>query len=111
MSASRRLLPALWLVCGLIHVAWAEPSKPPLSVVQTIPLPGVERRIDHFAIDPAGKRLFVSALGNHTLEVLDVDAGKRITSIRGLNEPQGIAYLPALHRIVVAMRGGAVAAF
>src|SRR5213078_886635 len=38
----------------------------------------VERRIDHFALDPAGKRLFVAALGNGTLEVLDVDAGKRI---------------------------------
>ena len=69
----------------------------------------VERRIDHFALDPAGKRLFVAALG--TLEVLDVDAGKRITSIRGLQEPQGVAHLPSIHRIVVAMRGGSVAAF
>ncbi|TMQ22188.1 MAG: hypothetical protein E6J90_12925, partial [Deltaproteobacteria bacterium] len=71
----------------------------------------VERRIDHFALDPAGKRLFVAALGNGTLEVLDVDAGKRITSIRGLQEPQGVAHLPSIHRIVVAMRGGSVAAF
>lgn len=74
-------------------------------------LPGVERRIDHFAIDEAGKRLFVAALGNGTLEVLDVAADKRITSIKGLKEPQGVAYLPLAHRIVVAMRGGAVAAF
>jgi DNA-binding beta-propeller fold protein YncE len=90
-------------------VAAAEP--PPLSEVQVIPLLGVERRIDHFAVDPAGKRLFVSALGNHTLEVLDVDAGKRITSIKRLNEPQGVAYIASVHRIVVAMRGGSVAAF
>lgn len=107
MHVLRRLL-AVGLVSS---IASAEPPKPPLSVVQTIPLPGVERRIDHFAIDPAGKRLFVSALGNHTLEVLDVDAGKRIKSIEGLKEPQGVAYLPAVHRIVVAMRGGSVAAF
>src|SRR5690348_6107510 len=111
MHTPRRFLPALGLLSGLVCVASAEPARPPLAVVQTIPLPGVERRIDHFAIDPAGKRLFVSALGNHTLEVLDVDAGKRITSIKVLNEPQGVAYLPAVHRIVVAMRGGAVAAF
>ena len=103
-----QLLVALGLVCGAAGVASAEP---PLSPVQTIPLPGVERRIDHFAVDPAGKRLFVSALGNHTLEVLDVSAGKRITSIEGLKEPQGVAYLPAAHEIVVAMRGGSVAAF
>jgi DNA-binding beta-propeller fold protein YncE len=107
MGALPQLL-ALSLVSG---IATAEPAKPPLSVVQTIQLPSVERRIDHFAVDPAGKRLFVSALGNHTLEVLDLDAGKRITSIAGLKEPQGVAYLPAVHRIVVAMRGGSVAAF
>ena len=89
-------------------VASAEPA---LSQVQVIPLPGVKGRIDHFAVDPAGKRLFVSALANHTLEVLDVDAGKRITSIAGLNEPQGVAYVAAVHRIVVAMRTGSVAAF
>jgi YVTN family beta-propeller protein len=69
-----------------------------------VELPGVERRIDHLAVDPAGKRLFVAALGNGTLKVLDVDAGKRITSIGGLKEPRGVAYLPLLHRIVVATR-------
>jgi YVTN family beta-propeller protein len=82
-----------------------------LTEVQVIALPGVERRIDHFAVDPAGNRLFVGALGNGTLEVLDVAAGKRITSIPGLNEPQGVAYVPSVHRIVVAMRGGGVKAF
>lgn len=106
---------AFVLVLGVASVASAEPparTQPaPLSEVQVIALPGVERRIDHLAVDPAGKRLFVSALGNHTLEVLDVDAGKRITSIAGLKEPQGVAYLPLVHRIVVAMRRGEVAAF
>ena len=95
----------------LVAPSAGPPTPPPLSEVQVIPLPGVERRIDHLAVDPAGKRLFVAALGNGTLEVLDVGAGKRITSIAGLKEPQGVAYLPLVHRIVVAMRGGAVAAF
>ncbi|MDP9149511.1 MAG: hypothetical protein M3O36_06170 [Myxococcota bacterium] len=89
----------------------ARAEAPPLAEVQVIPLAGVERRIDHFAVDPVGNRLFVAALGNGTLEVVDVAASKRITSIPGLREPQGVAYLPALHRIVVALRGGGVAAF
>lgn len=113
MHAMRRLLFMLGLV-GLAPAApsaRAAPTQAALSELQVIPLPGVERRIDHLAVDPAGKRLFVAALGNHTLEVLDLGAGKRITSIAGLNEPQGVAYLPSLHRIVVAMRGGGVAAF
>jgi DNA-binding beta-propeller fold protein YncE len=84
----------------------APSSAPALVDAQVIPLPGVQRRIDHLAVDPAGQRLFVAALGNHTLEVLDLAAGKRITSVSGLNEPQGVAYLPSLHRIVVATRGG-----
>src|SRR5690348_6852932 len=115
MCALRQVLSALGLVGGIVSLVSADPSaratSPPLSEVQVIPLPGVERRIDHFAVDPAGKRLFVAALGNGTLEVLDLDAGKRITTIRGLKEPQGVAYLPLVHRIVVAMRGGGVAAF
>jgi DNA-binding beta-propeller fold protein YncE len=111
MRALRRLLLVLGgaLVGSGAQAAAAPP--PPLAEVGVVALPGVVRRIDHFAIDPATKRLFVAALGNGTLEVLDVAAGKRITSVGGLKEPQGVAYLPLAHRIVAAMRGGGVAAF
>ena len=44
----------------------------PLKLKQTIQLPGVEGRIDHFASDPSGQRLFVCALGNNSLEVIDL---------------------------------------
>ncbi len=108
MDALRKILLALAL---LFVDTTALAAPPPLTDVQVIPLPGVVRRIDHFAVDPAGKRLFVSALGNGTLEVLDVGAAKRITSVPGLKEPQGVAFLPQQHRVVVAMRGGSVAAF
>jgi DNA-binding beta-propeller fold protein YncE len=113
MRALRGLLATLGLVGFMLAAPSARGAPPPpaLSERAVIPLPGVERRIDHLAVDPAGKRLFVAALGNGTLEVLDLAAGSRITSIGGLNEPQGVAYVAAVHRIVVAMRGGAVAAF
>jgi hypothetical protein len=92
--------------------ARAASPQAPLTNVQVDGLPGVQRRIDHFALDTAGRRLFVAALGNHTLEVLDVAGGKRIISVPGLNEPQGVAYLPSQHRIVVATRaGGTVTSF
>lgn len=105
----RRLALLLVMLEALAH---ADTQASPLALAQTCPLPGVQHRIDHFAIDAAGRRLFVSALGNHTLEVLDVAAGRRITSIAGLNEPQGVAYVPSLHRIVAATRaGGTVTAF
>jgi hypothetical protein len=80
----------------------AAAAKPPLELVRTIPMPGVEGRIDHMAADIRGHRLFVAALGNNTLEVLDVKQGKRLHTITGLCEPQGVAYLPHAGRIVVA---------
>jgi YVTN family beta-propeller protein len=86
-------------------------APPPLRQVAVIPMPGVEKRIDHMAVDPAGKRLFVSALGNGTLEVIDLAAGKRVRSVPGLAEPQGVAFLPAQHEIVVANTRGTVVAF
>ena len=75
---------------------------------QTISLPGVEGRIDHLALDTPGERLFVCALGNNTLEVLDLRKGERIHSITGLGAPQGIAYIPELNRIFVANDKGGI---
>src|SRR5438132_4001906 len=77
-------------------------DNPPLKLVQTIALPGVEGRIDHLSADVKGHRLFVAALGNNTLEVVDLAQGKRIRSIMGLREPQGVVYIPELDQFVVA---------
>ncbi|PYI48469.1 MAG: hypothetical protein DMF11_03480 [Verrucomicrobia bacterium] len=79
-----------------------------LKLQQTIALPGVEGRIDHFAFDAAGERLFICALGNNSVEVLDLRKGERIHSITGLGAPQGIAYIPELDRIFVANDKGGV---
>jgi DNA-binding beta-propeller fold protein YncE len=85
----------------------AAQSAAPLKLAQTIALGGVEGRIDHFAFDAAGERLFVCALGNNTVEVLDLRKGERVHSITGLGAPQGIAYIPELDRLFIANdRGG-----
>src|SRR5262244_1385963 len=73
-----------------------------LRSVQTIPLPSVEGRIDHMAVDIKGQRLFIAALENNTVEVLDLRAGTRITSITGLHEPQGVGFIPEFNKIYVA---------
>lgn len=78
-------------------------SKPKfLTLIQTVPLPGVTGRFDHFSIDAKGHRLFVAALGNNTLEVMDVAAGKRLKSISGLHKPIGVLYLVNSNQIGVA---------
>jgi DNA-binding beta-propeller fold protein YncE len=72
-----------------------------LTQVQTIPLDSVEGRIDHFGLDAKGRRLFVSALGNDTVEVVDVTAGK-VTQHRNLRAPQGIGFAADSNRLAVA---------
>jgi DNA-binding beta-propeller fold protein YncE len=74
----------------------------PLRLDKTIDLPDVQGRIDHMSIDVKGQRLFVSALGNNTVEVIDIKAGKRLKTISGLAEPQGVLYVPTNDRIYVA---------
>src|SRR6516225_8579917 len=74
----------------------------PLNLEKTIELPDVQGRIDHMSVDVKGQRLFVSALGNNTVEVIDIKAGKRVKTITGLAEPQGVLYVPTNDRIYVA---------
>jgi hypothetical protein len=73
-----------------------------LVLAQTIPLRNVEGRIDHMAIDLKGHRLFIAALGNNTVEVVDLAAGKRIRSITGFHEPQGVGFVPEFNKLFVA---------
>ncbi|HEV2352454.1 MAG TPA: YncE family protein [Terriglobia bacterium] len=91
------------LTAALAFVAVPQPSqRNALRLVQTIPLPNVEGRIDHMAVDVPGERLFVAALGNNTLEVLDLRVNKWLTRITGLKEPQGIFFVPRENKLFVA---------
>lgn len=74
----------------------------PLQLEEQIPVPGVAGRLDHFTADAKRRRLFVSALGNNTLEVIDVFAGRVIHSIKGLAQPQGPLYVRSVDKLYVA---------
>jgi hypothetical protein len=71
----------------------------------TRPAAGVPGRIDHLAYDPATQRLFVAALENGSLEVLDLRKGTRIRSIGGLKQPQGAVVVPRARLVAVACGG------
>jgi DNA-binding beta-propeller fold protein YncE len=98
----KHLFLAIVLAVAGSCLALGESGDAGLHLKQTIPLPGVEGRIDHFDFDAAGERLFFCALGNNTVEVLDLRTGERIHSITGLGAPQGVAYVPELNRLFVA---------
>ena len=80
------------IILGLALGAANAAAQAPLGLVATIPMPDVKGRIDHLSVDVKGHRLFVAALGNDTVEVLDTQRGQR-RSIAGLGEPQGVLYL------------------
>jgi hypothetical protein len=97
----RHCSPILLLALTILTITAYAQEGMPLRLVQTIPLPHVEGRIDHLAVDLHGQRLFVAALGNNTLEVLDLTAGTHLRTITGLHEPQGVVFLPESNTIVV----------
>ena len=101
---SSRLIAALALAMTLPSSYGA--GEAVLEPVATIEMPGVKGRIDHLAVDLKRHRLFVAALGNNTVEVLDVERHRHEKSLKGFEEPQGVLYLPDPDRLYVANGNG-----
>jgi len=96
-------LPFLIFLMGLAMTRNLEAEEAgPLRLIQTIPLRNVEGRIDHMAVDLKGERLFIAALGNNTVEIVDLRAGKHMETITGLHEPQGVGFVPEFNKIFIA---------
>ena len=93
-------------ICALVAAAaigvvvCAQPSS--LNQVATIPMPNVAGRIDHLAYDAVRQRMFVAALGNNSLEVIDTARGEHLRSLIGFHEPQGLATIADLNAIAIA---------
>jgi DNA-binding beta-propeller fold protein YncE len=84
-------------------------TRPPLRLLGAIPLPNVRGRLDHLSLDVPNQRLFLAALGNDTVEVLDLARSARAGSLSGQSNPQGVLYLPGPNRLHVAnARDGSV---
>ena len=76
-----------------------------LTIEAKIPLGDVRGRIDHLALDHARRRLFVAELGNNSLSIVNLEEHKVLHRIAGLNEPQGVAYVPGVDSIFVSNGG------
>jgi DNA-binding beta-propeller fold protein YncE len=102
--ATATALPALLLALA----AAAQTPEPPLVLEAKIALGEVKGRLDHLGVDVKRRRLFVAELGNNTLGVIDLTAG-RASMVAGFSEPQGVAYVPFADSVYVANGGdGAV---
>lgn len=95
------LLSIIVFACGR---AVAQDS-PALTAKNPIVLTKVEGRMDHMSVDVKGHRLFATAFDNHTLEVIDLNAGRQVHTVPNLDEPQGAYYDPNTNRVFVACGG------
>src|SRR6516165_612705 len=76
----------------------------PLVLTEAIPLEGVKGRFDHFGT--SGKLLFVSALGNNTVEVIGISSRTLEHTIKGVPNPQGVVYVPEVNKLFAASSKG-----
>jgi DNA-binding beta-propeller fold protein YncE len=96
----KKLIAALVLWCSF-SVAAAQ-NEVALKLVQSIRLPGIDGRLDHFSIDVKGRRAFLAALTRNTIEVVDLKAGRVIQTLPGFAKPQGVCFVTGLNKLFVA---------
>ena len=76
-----------------------------LRLLQSVQLKGLSGRLDHMAVDTKANRLFLAALANNSLIVVDLVSGTVFRSIRNLSEPQDVLYVPDTSTVYVSNGG------
>jgi DNA-binding beta-propeller fold protein YncE len=111
MKANRLLIS----VCFAISVFSCKGQKTfgneQLVLKQSITLPAVNGRIDHLDCNLKDQIIYLAALSGNSLEVIDLKNGKVLHSVKGLNEPQGVAYIPQTKEVIVANGGNGTCVF
>ena len=97
-----KLLCTAWLLTSFCN---AQKNTSGLLKIEKSIVLSVKGRIDHMDVNLKNQIAYVSALGNNSLEVVDIPGGKVIHSITGLSEPQGVGYIPQTNEILVANGG------
>lgn len=73
-----------------------------LKLLQRVPVPGnPDGHFDHFAVDLTHRRLFATPEGGKVLQVFDIDSGKHLHTVSGVDEPHAVFYRRDLNRIFV----------
>jgi hypothetical protein len=99
------ILPLLSLICIPGCTGQKKFGAEHLTLEKVIEMPGVKGRIDHLAVNLRTNTIYVAALGNNSVEVVNLNKGSVIHSIKGFDEPQGVAYIPETDELVVANGG------
>jgi DNA-binding beta-propeller fold protein YncE len=87
---------AAFVLCG----CYAQSNS--VKLISTISLTGVNGRIDHMAYNSRKQALYIAALGNNSIEVVDLKTSAVIHSIKDLSEPQGLVYISGSNTLFVS---------
>ncbi len=104
MRAVLHSLKLLLMFTVLPALAPGQPA-PILKPDAGIDLPNVAGRMDHLGADIAGSRLFATGFDNHTVEVIDLQAGHRTVTLSDLDKPQGAFYSRSTNRLFISSSG------
>lgn len=104
LTAAVAVLAGLWASAGT-PVAGQPTAGTGFVIEATVPLGDISGRIDHLAVDLAGRLLFVAELGNGSVSAIDLATGTVVARATGLAEPQGVAFDPATRSVYVATGG------
>ena len=107
MTLWKQLAFVACLVVAVLAIGQEPPlTDQPLILDRIIAVPGAQGRFDHMTVDVKTGRVFAAVYGDDSVAVLDVHRSREIHTITGgLDEPQGVAFLPDLNRIVVTNSG------
>ncbi len=90
-------------LCCNSQVPPAQKEQERLILISKIVLPGVKGRIDHMAYDPVNHLAFMAALGNNTVEAVNISTNHVEHTITGLHEPQGIVIFLLQRNLLLQM--------
>ena len=102
----RRLSALAVFVVAVFALATSAQQNAGLRLIKTIPLPEVKSGdFDHFAVDTIGNRLFLTGEVNHSIEVFDLATNKRVDSLKVVDTPHSMLYLPNPNQLLVVDGG------
>lgn len=103
----KRFIVLLVLTSVAFLAVGASPQKnPPLKRLQAVPLPDVkEGDFDHFTVDLAGNRLFLTGEDNNIVEVFDTRTNKLIRTLHEVKAPHAMVYFPDSKQLWVVSGG------
>lgn len=103
---------ALWVIVAAVFALGAvragsasDRSVLPLRDNADVVLPGGVSRFDYEAVDSAARRLYIAHLGDSTLDVVDLDASRVVTTVSDLAAVHGVAVAPDRQRVYATATG------